>query len=295
MQSYISDLLNTDIDVFLGDKQRGLISVLPDLTNCVVLHGNEPWFLEAYYKKVLYEKGTRTSILCDMLAEDHMNQIDKIKELKTMNAINHQVHFIYVKNLKRAKCKYFHHTIDHGCNMVLFFECKSAADLDECMQSRAFFVNLAIPKETLEKYCQDNNIDNANINEAFNKSLGNMTSTLLRMKNTPHIDQCITGIFDKAMKARSFHVIMTDIKEFVQKAFHLNIPLSYLCRVIIFHYQDKLHEDQMRSLVQVSAQYDHKVNTTYKDLFVFEKYFMQVLDILKHPPVSAKRGKKKPT
>ena len=294
MQSYLSDLLNTDIDVFLEDKQRQLIPILPELSNCVVLHGNEPWFLEAYFKKIIHGKGVRASMICDMIADDWMHQIDNIKELKTMNAINHQVHYVYVKNLKRAKCRYFHHTVDHGANMVMFFECKTAADLDECMRSRAFYVNLAISKQSLERYCRDNNMDVSRINEAFDKSLGNATSTLLRMNNTPLIDKCVIGLLEKAMKARSFLVIMTDIKDFVQKAFHLNIPLSYLCRILIFHYQDKLHETQVQSLVQTSAQYDHKVNTTYKDLFVFEKYFMQVLDILKHPPASIKRGRKKP-
>lgn len=284
-------MLNTDINEFLTDSTKRLIPELPTITNCIVLHGNEPWFLEAYCKKILQAQNVcNMTMVCDMAAENYLDQVDKIKTLKTLRTINQQPHYIYVKNLRRNRCRFFHHIIDHIDNMVVIIESPRLSEIDECMQSRGVFVNLTTKREKILEYCKARNISIEGLEAAYAKSLGTLTGTVLRMNHIPMIDTAVIGLLDKALKARSFLVIMTDIKGFVQKAFHLNVPLSYLCRVVLLHYQ--LHDDQMRVLSEVSAKYDHKVNTTYKDLFVYEKYFMEVLDILKQAPV--KRGRKKP-
>lgn len=287
-------MLNTDIDELLEDSIRRLIPELPTITNCIVLYGNEPWFLEAYCQKIVRAQNCDLTMVCDMTAENYIDQVDKIKTLKTLRTINHCPHYIYVKNLRRNRCRFFHHIIDRIDNMIIIVESPRVSEIDECMKSRGVFVNLTVKREKMLEYCKARDISVEGFEDAYAKSLGGLTGTLLRLNNPPPmIDAAVIGLLDKCVKARSFLVIMIDIKGFVQKAFHLNIPLSYLCRIVMVHYQTqgKLTIDQMRALSEVSAKYDHKVNTTYKDLFVYEKYFIEVVDILKQAP--AKRGQKK--
>jgi hypothetical protein len=296
MQSYLQDLLNTDIDELLEDSSKRLIPELPNITNCIVLYGNEPWFLEAYCKKIVGAQNCDLSMVCDMTADNYIDQVDNIKTLKTLRTINQRPHYIYVKNLRRNRCKFFHHIIDRIENMIIVIESPRVSEIDECMKSRGVFVNLTVKREKMLEYCKARDISVEGFEVAYAKSLGGLTGTLLRLNHVGDItlDAAVIGLLDKCVKARSFLVVMIDIKGFVQKAFHLNVPLSYLCRVVMVHYQTqgKLSVDQMRALSEVSAKYDHKVNTTYKDLFVYEKYFIEVLDILKQAPV--KRGRKKP-
>jgi hypothetical protein len=284
-------MLNTDISELLEDSSKRLIPELPNLTNCIVLYGNEPWFLEAYCRKIVCAQNCDLAMVCDMTAENYLDQVDNIKTLKTLRTINQRPHYIYVKNLRRNRCKLFHHIIDRIDNMIIIIESPRISEIDECMKSRGVFVNLTVKREKILEYCKARDISVEGFETAYAKSLGGLTGTLLRLNHPPPaIDAAVIGLLDKCIKARSFLVIMTDIKGFVQKAFHLNIPLSYLCRIVMVHYQ--LTADQMRALSEVSAKYDHKVNTTYKDLFVYEKYFIEVLDILKQAPV--KRGRKTP-
>ena len=282
-------MLNTDIDEFLEDSSRRLIPELPNITNCIVLHGNEPWFLEAYSKKILRAQSCDLTMVCDMAGEKYLDQVDQIKTLKTLRTINQKAHYIYVKNLRRNRCRFFHHIIDRIDNMVIIIESPRLSEIDDCLQSRSVSINLTTKREKILEYCKAHDIPIEGFEDAYAKSLGTLTGTLLRMNYTSTLDAAVIGLLDKALKARSFLVIMADIKGFVQKAFHLNVPLSYLCRVVLMHY--RLHDDQMRALSEVSAKYDHKVNTTYKDLFVYEKYFIEVLNILKQAPV--KKGRKR--
>jgi hypothetical protein len=151
--------------------------------------------------------------------------------------------------------------------------------------SRVSPINMAFDKDAMYDYC-NNNIKELSRNDfdtLYSLSLGNMTNLVLRLEcnNDIQFEKTLVELLDAMMGSRSFLVCVTKIREFVYKAYHLNVPFAYMSRLILKKYKDS---PKFGKITALCASCDHKNKTSHKDIFVYEYFFLELRDVIKEKP-----------
>lgn len=220
----------------------------------------------------------------DLSLENYEEQLEALKSLKRGNTLTGSQRLVYIRRVPKEKCRLLHRYTEGTHGLIIFVGTQRLCDMDECIRSRASLINLAFEKEAVYGYCTEH-IDPTITWESFERcyhlALGNIIGTVLRLECLPGgtlIDASIKELIRSLKAAKSFLSIVTNIREFVYKAFHLNIPFPQICRSVI----DVTREDVgAPQVVAICATYEHMLSMTYKDLFVYEMFFLELRDTLK--------------
>lgn len=275
---------------------------------CAVIYGNDPIVLDAFFYKMvrnLHEKDKLTLRQNELYTysdyhfefefdSDFMAHIQTIQGIKRSRSINGSPHLVYIKGLTKPRCKYLHHIIDTlGNNMVVVIAARSLCDVDENIRSRALMLNLSLDRDKMFAFCERHvkpGLDAEVFNEAYARSLGNVVGTILRIESGGFFafEECVLKTVDTMQKSKSFLSAVLAMRETAYKIFHMNVPFAAVCKVILERFRDSAKQG---TIAECCACHEHMISMTYKDLFVYERFFMEVMQIAKIPEPKAKAAK----
>jgi len=298
--NHLNSLLSSIIPTLLKQNARTVLdNARVSGVNCNVLYGNDQVFLDAFIDAYVCKiAGGDTQVkkknndICtysdhhfefDLSFENFMDQIKYIRDIQKNKTIIDDVRVVYIKNLTKSRGKLLHHFIDNATfNLVIFISSPKLQDIDANIMSRASLVNMAFDKDAMYGYCNNNirEVSRAEFDTLYALSLGNMINLVLRLEcnNDIQFEKALVELLDAMLGSRSFLVCVTKIREFVYKAYHLNVPFAYMSRLILNKYKDS---PKIRKIAALCASCDHKNKTVYKDIFVYEYFFLELRDVIK--------------
>lgn len=268
-----------------------------------ICYGNDQVFLDAFFElfvcsqngipKIITKEATDVNYKFsdfhfefDLSKETYTEQLEELKNLKRIKSISGKPHLIHVKGLNRSKCRLLHHFVDKlGDQIILFISVPSLQELDECIRSRGVSINLSFEKTALQMYCHECGISvkQEDFDRAYSQARGNIIQILYRFgaPKTAMERQIISGLLD-AEKSNSFLEAASKLRDLVYKVYHLTVPLNVISVGIINHFQGS---SKLPLIVEASAKYEHLQTMTYKDIFIYERYFLEILHILQQKEV----------
>ena len=286
---------------------------------CAVLYGNDPIVLDAFFFKLLCNMYNKDKIITRQnelytysdhhfefdFDSDAATHVQTILGLKRSKSINGEPHLVYIKNLPKNRCKHLHHIIDTlGNNMVMVLATRSLIDIDENIRSRAIMLNLSLDREKVFNFCKDHikpDMDCDEFDDAYSRSLGNIVGTVLRLECGASgrfaYEESISKTIDTMQKTKSFLTAVTTMRETAYKIFHMNVPFAAVCKVVLDRFKGSAKQG---SVAECCAAHEHMISMTYKDLFVYERFFVEIMQLAKQPEPkmnakqTAKMAKEKP-
>lgn len=284
-------------------------TIITELNN-ILLFGNDQLFIDTFIEIVIlkfYEadrisyhiqdnyKVSEYHFEYDFSTEHYIDHINHIKQLMKLKTMNNKPHIVHIKRLPKNRCKFVHYLLEgNKGNMIFFISAPSLSPIDDAIKSRCLLLKMVFPLEKCLSYCSEFNVISEEKTHDFNKiysSLGgNIISILIYYENIQNnmnlrYEEALKKTLDVIEKTKSFLVAITTIREFIYKIFHLNIPFNEICKKVIQIYGESLSRYKMQKLCELSACLEHKLSTTYKDIFIYEKYFIEVGSILKEKDV----------
>ena len=268
--------------------------------NCFVIYGNDQLFLNAFIdlfvmkhadKKTLNKKSTdlydhsEYHYEFDFSKENYLEQLDFMKKLKKTKTLTDIVYVIYIKKLPQNKCKVLHNYIDKvPSNIIVFIAAEKLGTINTNIQSRASMIHIGFDKPAIYEYCMNNTaykLDNDKFDTIYRECGGNIIAILLRLESNlcpSDFERRLSDLLVSLKSSRSFLVVITKIRDFVYKAYHMNVPFHYICRLII---KTQLEHPNIQRICELCARCEHTLNTTYKDIFIYEGFFIDLRDMLK--------------
>lgn len=295
-KQHLGDLLNDNAVRFLEYKDENQVG-------CFVVYGNDQIFVDEFVytflchsKFTIYEKETHRysdhHFEFDFSNEHYIDHIKTIKDMQRMKTINNKAHVVYIKHLPLSRCKYLHHLIDCAKgNMLIIISVSSLQNIDQCIRSRSIFINTYFPKAKCLNFIRNKlklPVDDSRFDDIYAENYGNLISCIYRIENGEDvaIKKHLLTTLDIMQKSKSMLVIITTIREFIYKIYHVNIPFNWIAHQIILHYSTS---PLITDIIECCAAKDHMLNLSYKEIFIYEKFFLEILAIIKNPAAKPKK------
>lgn len=299
-------MINTQCSKFLQ------IDMCLDGINALIIYGNDHLFLDTFVDicickhnqvQKISKKQTDTHEFSDFhftfdFSSEHFREnINTIKSLAKTRSISGKPHIIHIKKVNKSKCKLLHGLIDNNNgNIIFIITTQKLMDIDDRLNSRSFKMNLSFPKQNIIKFCENElpfEYNTSIFEDVFSLSRGNLISVILRLEceNNVQFENIIYDFLDTLKNSKSFLTAISNTRNIVYKLYHMNIQFPYVCNLIIHKYKDSSSKSQR--IIECCANYDHMMNTAYKDIFVYERFFLDILEIIKEKDVPVKKGRKK--
>lgn len=221
----------------------------------------------------------------DMYSDERHEQIKFIKQLQKSQSITGIPHIIHIKNLNNNTCKLFHNIVEStNTNIIIFISSRYLKNIDIHIRNKCELVNLIPTKEQIYTFvCNFHSNKDINYNifhDIYLQYQGNLASIALRIDKTDklYIDKTIIETIKDIKKSRSFLILNQKIRELSYKLFHINTPFTYITKIILDEYRDS---PKYQQLINICTQSEHSIHLVYKELFVYEKFFMDIIFTLK--------------
>ena len=301
---YFIDLLHVQASSIIQKGVQG--------SRYFVLYGNDQMFLDHFidtYICLTYNtKNIQTKehmlymysdyhFQFDITKDTYTEQLQAMNQLKKTSNITGRHHILHIRGIQKKRCKLLHHYIDtnNTDRVIVFITTPSLSAIDDALKSRCEIVNMAFSKEKQKHFCLQNipNITEELFETAYHISHGNFTQTILRLKfdMCTNLEKYIIELFESILKCRTFLPVITKIREGIQKLYHINTPLDYICKIIIHEYRNTQYNEE---IIKVCADCQHTSLLTSKDILVYEKMFIDIYKILKYnQKTKLKKGLKK--
>lgn len=321
MESYSESLtfLLSDIQNILpslvGETSRKFMQLESclDGINSLVVYGNDSVFLDAYVDLCLQKhygvdklnkRHTETHVVSDhhfefdFSTEFFSDNIESIKKLSKTKSITCKPHIVYIKKVNRNKCKSLHGLVDNT-NIIFIISTPKLFDIDDNIDSRSLKINLAFSKQNIILFLESKLSrllkSMEMFDEAYTLTKGNLIGIILRLEceNNIYFETSFYRFLEGLEKTRSFLTLVNNIRDMIYKIYHINAQFPYVSSLVINRFKDN---PKLCDVVQCCAKYDHMMNNAYKDIFVMEKFFLDIVEIVKNKDdVVVKRGRKKVT
>lgn len=214
---------------------------------------------------------------CDLHDDTFQEQLEKIKEITKTRTLTNKHMVFYIKNTTRAKCKHLHKLVDIiDNNHTYFITSQRLFDIDTCIQSRTAPICLAFAKNAVKQYCNDEGFD-----DIFRECQGDVLKVLIYDKDNLLACQ-IRHLIDDMPKSKSALACMNKIRDFAYKAYHLNIPFNMICKCIILHFASS---PKIYDIIKTCAAHENDATLSSKDIFVYEKLFVDIFTIVRRRKV----------
>lgn len=225
----------------------------------------------------------------DLSSDQRTELLNFIKHLKRTPSMTGKPHIIHIKNITNIICRQLHHILDiMNHNIVIMVSTPSLMNVNDVLKSRSEIVNLTPMKDQCMNIIShvmnvnDIYVETNVFDKLYTSSNGNMIQILLRMFTpdfTTNIETNIITSINDMLKMRSFLTLITKIRDLTQKIYHINAPFKYIAKVIIqkYHNHSNIHD-----IIQLCACTEHEILLAYKELFVYEKFFIELIEIIKN-------------
>jgi hypothetical protein len=281
LTNFLNDL---DKHIYTLIKPNAL-SILNDVNKlndiqCIILYGNESIYCETFFHVYLKNKyGSYTKYVKDyeeveyIYSDYHyeMNYNDKyigfLKQILNNNNILGRKNVFLLKNFDHISFETQQHILKllEKNSAQFFIITKSLSKICQPIISRSNCLNMSFPIENMKKFTNGKDIE---------KSL---MLTIADLDNKPNFELLLDNLILKLSKCKNELEVITSIREYCYKIYHLCIPLSYIAKYTINHL--KTHK-KIFDIVQLAAKCDHILTISSKDLLIYETFFIELYQIL---------------
>lgn len=223
----------------------------------------------------------------DITNDQRTQIIQFIHQMIKTPSMTGKPHIIHIRNVSNIISRQLHHIIDIGNdNIIIFISTPTLVNIDTVLKSRLEMVNLTPTKQQcLDIITQTLGSNDIHVYENFDKlymsSNGNVIQILLKMltpNSLTNIETYIITSIREMVKMRSFLSFITKIRDLSQKLYHINAPFKFIAKIIIQEYQSNTN---IKYIIELCARTEHHLLLAYKELFVYENFFIELIDILK--------------
>lgn len=211
------------------------------------------------------------------------NYVNFIKSIiSNKNILNKQFVFVIknIDNISKHDQMPLKYLLDYNGNIQYIFLVK-CLNIDSAIISRSTCINAHFPLSNiynfLKKYI-NLNITMEEFNELYfttaNRSIISTIVLINDIGTKPKIIECLDTLLEKMKKEKNGLTLISAIRDYVYKIYHINTPLNYISIYIINKYSKhkKIHD-----IVNLSAQCD----ASSKTILTYEKYFINLYHIIK--------------
>ena len=267
--------------------------------NILVLYGNNPVILQkCFYQMFEISNNVReTAINVDDSEIEYMFS-DKHIELKMNDkSMKHMKRIVMNNNIANKKflflikdCNIINHNvqftikrvIEKYSNATFVFIVKSLSHILPSITNMACAVNCKFPFENVAKYFNiDSKVNFDKWKQIYNFHDNDIINLMIMISNdieTTKLEDFFTKIFSKIKKEKNAYEITSLCREVSYKLFHMNVPISIVVKYILKYFEKhKLISD----IVMVMAKCDHLACLSKKNIMVYEKMFLEVVNIVK--------------
>ena len=295
---------NPSLYILLNDIKQNIRSLLrpnavsllnkgPMGQTCFVIYGNDPMMLDTYFD-TLKVSGPLTNCsvfqynIQDDNYKEHVESIRQLQKTKTVDNINYLIH---IKRVNIQRSSMLHALIENiPDHTVIIISCHNLGFIDAFIRSRACAINISFLKENIKTFFETSEsiaYDLSTFDTTYYESRGNIINMILRyLCGSLRFEEAFVTFLESCEKSRSFLACVMRVREMIYKVFHLNIPFSYICQLTIKHvgkkrYSGSKMSQKMQALAQLCAESEYRIHKSCKDLFVYEKFFLDLLDIIR--------------
>lgn len=254
--------------------------------SCIVLFGNEEIYLEAIARAMIqkyFELPSAPSTTdCEFDSISYRKSAyhfemdfdaSLIKSIvKNRNISGHRHIFVIKRFASDHKQSSLRKVVDAYPNVSFIILCKTTGNIESSMMSRSTLLRAGFDKPRLNAFLKSHYDIDVSPNE--DRSL----LAILAEAGPPKYETEMYKLMDTIQKSRTQIDIANDIKEYCYKAYHVCIPLSHLCKLVIKRYH---RTGKIQDIVKVCAECEHRMVTGTRDILCYEHLFVKLWEILK--------------
>ena len=254
---------------------------------CIVLCGNDEIFLETYVRIMIKQYYKLDS---PIILKDHTENEITYKTSSYHFEMNYTTaHNLIIKNIIRNQNisgrkfifvlnkftnnqrQYQLKTLLDSPNAIFIIIAKSINNLDPGITSRATILHKPFKYEHTKEFLKRH----YDIDE-YDRTMG-IISNIAKI-TLPKYARDLSLLLDVIMKSRNQMDIVSGIKDYCYKTFHICIPLSAICKLVIKKY---IKHVKLAEIVELCAQCDHSMSISTRDILCYEQLFTGLWNILR--------------
>ena len=285
----VNDFLN-HLDTYIHELLEVQYNTLQDLS-CIVLHGNDDIYLETYAREMIKQYFKLDSLPMQMNQDEkdetvstysssayhfemdytvaHNSLIKQI--IKNKNIANRKYIFVLKKFITSHKQYQLKNLIDSG-NAIFIIIAKTSNNLDQGIISRATMLRLSFKPQKIREFVKQH------YNIEMEPNTDHSILSIIAGVGTPKYERDLYALMDVIVKSRNQMDIVKGIKEYCYKVFHICIPLSVLCKIIIKKY---IKHAKLRELIEVCSICEHTMITGTRDILCYEQLFTNIWEVMR--------------
>lgn len=289
-------------------------SILDDF-QVILLHGNTPLLLSSFFYKVYGIRNVRSStIQIDgedipySFSDKHMEMsctdqhLRYIKSITKNHTISHNKYLFFIRFHHRVSPLLQHqlkNIIEMAPNAVFVLAAPSATDVDHVLVNMALKLSLGFPCNEFYDFYTNNigmfghecSLSKEDFETLYYSLPLDSIALILRLIMNRHtkIEEAIFKFIETCEKEKSDLTIISNSRDLSYKLFHLNYPISSICKCLLHVMPSHVHAD----LVMIASKADHMAAISKKDVLVYERFFIQSIQLLQTPPPKKRLTKKK--
>jgi hypothetical protein len=282
-------ILNENVNDFLNNLETYLPELLPIHSNllkemqCIVLNANEDIYLETYARLLIQEHYNLdkltltkhddfTSSLYHFEFNYDNKTLDTIKNIIRNQSISGRKYIMILKNFTSNNKQHQLRSLIDSSNTVFIILTKTIGFLSEGIKSRAVLLRLAFKSSKIKEFVKQHyDLDVTDVNKSL--------ISIIAETKTPKYEKELEKLLDIITKSRSQIDTAMAIKDYCYKIFHVCIPLSHICKLIINKY-DK--HPKVFDIVKVCAESDRNMAISTRDLLCYENLFVSLWQVLRN-------------
>ena len=304
-----------NVSVFLNQLDKHVVSLISpkyskmishphefnDL-NIILLFGNHKKYIDAFVNAFIMSLHSKdkliktTSAYNDDIAytySDHhfefpysIKHVAFIKTIVNNRSISKQQTLFYLKDVDLASKNdqnALSRIVEKHNNVKFIMSSKNTSNIHQNIISRSSLINLAFPPiqiYNLMTRLGHVTSDFPNFELEFNGKYQRNIILFLTCKQTPN--KMETLLFETIIlikKERNMLQVVIKIRELCYKLYHMNIPLRYICQLVLNKYNDSKH---IAELVNICAKAEHNSVTCSKSILMYENFFLRLYKFIKN-------------
>lgn len=275
----------TNIDNYIGELCNIHTNVLNDLP-CIVLYGNEEMYLYAYAKAMISSYYNKNLIINEYTHDDivykkslyhfemdyTLAHNDFIKMVLKNKNITGNRHIFVIKKFMRQQSLI--NLIDVNSNSTFIILIKNMNQIDPAIRSRSIFIRLPFTFEKTRKFLKNHYELDITREQYVQHSIISLIAEIKIPKYEIEFDKLI----DIITTSRNQLDITKAIKTYCYNVFHVCIPLSQLCKLLIKKY---ISHKKIRDIVSICAEVEHNMIVGSRDILCYEQLFIKFWSVFK--------------
>lgn len=290
-------------------------SILDDF-HVVLLHNNSPLFIDMFFRHIYQIDNIReaTSSIVNgneitykfsdnhieiPLTDEHIQYIKHVTRNKTISA---KKSIFYIRGLPNNSShlqNQLKNLIEKSSNAVFVIAVPSRAEVNYSLTSMAVNLSIRFPSENVidfyrnsyKSFGHDECMSIDELTTLYSQCNGDLFNGFLRILHKipkTKLEQALDAFVEFCDNESDYLSLITRCRDISYKLFHLNYPLSSVAKYLL----GTLPSHILMDFSILAANSDHLCMTTKKDVLTYEKFFIQLAELLKVPAPKKKMLKK---